>query len=395
MRFLSYVFTLLLALALTACGGGGGSSGSNPNRPTIFTTAPSALSMPLGVVQQYSVRGGVAPYTVSSDNVRVANASLRGDALLINSVGQGGASITIRDNNGGATSVAITVGDPLKLSMENVKSYVGDKIKVLITGGTPPYRVSTLETGVTGVVNGNELLLTLNAVSKVDVVVLDALDQQAKMNVEVITGSPQFNLVPVAQTISENSTQSTVLTVIGGVGPFTVRSSDTTLLNAAVSGNSVTLTTGTNGRRCVSEDTIVTVTVVDSRGAFATSSILIADNPAGCGLRLSAKSVAVIEGDTVKLTLEGLSNTGIVTLQSADPKKATATYSGGVITVVGVQTTLVPEQPAVPANPNANPPVEAKPAVPAYDDPVTITVIDSGPPTGSDTFKVSVLKKTP
>lgn len=402
MRFLSYVFTLLLAVALTACGGGGGSSGSNPNRPTIFTTAPSSLSMPLGVVQQYSVRGGVAPYTVSSDNLRVANASLRGDALLINSVGQGSANITIRDNNGGSTSVAVTVGDPLTLSMTTLKAYVGDKIKVLIAGGTPPYRVSTLDAAVTGTVNGNELLLTLNAVSKVDVVVLDARDHQAKVNVEVITGSPQFNLVPIAQTISENSTQPTVLTVIGGVGPFTVRSSDTTLLNAAVSGNSVTLTTGTNGNRCVPADTIVAVTVVDSRGAFATSSILIADNLAGCGLRLSTKSVAVIEGDSVKLTLEGMSSAGSISLKSSDPTKATVSYDNGIITVKGVATTWVEAVDAVPAAPagcGAAPApactTPAKPAVPAHDEPVTITVIDSGPPTGSVTFLVSVLKKAP
>ena len=417
MRFLSYVFTLLLAVALTACGGGGGSSGSNPNRPTIFTTAPSSLNMPLGVVQQYSVSGGVAPYTVSSDNLRVANASLRGDALLINSVSQGSANITIRDNNGSSTSVAVTVGDPLTLSLDTLKSYVGDKIKVLIAGGTPPYRVSTLDTAVTGTINGNVLLLTLNAVSKVDVVVLDARDQQAKVNVEVITGSPQFNLVPVAQTISENSTQPTVLTVIGGIGPFSVRSSDTTLLNASVSGNSVTLTTGTNGNRCVPADTAVAVTVVDSRGAFATSSILIADNLAGCGLRLSTKSVAVIEGDSVKLTIEGLSSTGTVTLQSTDPSKVTASYGNNIVTIKGLVTTWVEDVDAVPAAPagcgtpaipgvSGTPPIPsvpagpacttpAKPAVPAHDEPVTITVIDSGPPTASDTVKVTVLKKAP
>ncbi len=400
MRFLSYLTTLLIAALLAACGGGGGSSGSNPNRPTVFTTAPASLTLPIGVVQQYSVSGGVAPYSVSSDNIRIAAAFLRGETLLINSVGQGSANITIRDTNGGSATVAVIVGDTLKLSADTLKSFVGDKIKVLITGGTPPYRVSTLETAVTGVVNGNELLLSLLAVSKTDVVVLDALNQQAKVNVEVITGSPQFNLVPLAQSISENSTQPFTLTVIGGVAPLSVRSSDTTLLRASISGNTVTLSTGTNGQRCVPPDAApVTITVVDSRGAFSTSTIVISDNPAGCGLRVSTNPVTVIQGNSVGLTLDGISDTGSISLTFSDRTKATASYSGGVITVTGVATTLVDAVDAVAAAPagcGAAPApactTPASPAIPAHDDPVTITVVDSGPPTRNVSFKVTVLK---
>lgn len=402
MRFLSYLTALLVAVLLAACGGGGGSSGSNPNRPTIFTTAPAQLSLPIGAVRQYEIRGGVAPYTVSTANPRIVKTAYSGEVFTVNAIGQGTAAINVMDNNGGATSINVTVGDPLALSSSNIKSFVGDKITVFITGGTPPYRVSSLDIAVTGVVNGSELLLTLNAVSKVDVVVLDALNQQVKMNVEVIPGSPQFNLVPVSQTISENSTQPTVLTVIGGVGSLSVRSSDTNLLKASVSGNSVTLTTGTNGNRCVPADTPVTITVTDSRGAFAISQITIADNLAGCGLRLSAKSVSVIEGDSVQLIIEGLSSTGTVTLQSTDSSKVTASYENNIVTIKGLKTTMVDAVDAVAAAPAgcgaAPAPVcttPAKPAVPAHDEPVTITIIDSGPPTASATVLVTVLKKTP
>lgn len=405
MRFLSYLTTLLIAALLTACGGGGGSSGSNPNRPTIFTTAPSKLTLQIGVVQQYAVQGGVAPYTVSSDNSRIATASLRGDVLLINSVGQGSANITIRDNNGGSASVAVTVGDPLKLSADTLKSYVGDRVKVLITGGTPPYRANSLDVAVGATVSGSDLLLELRAVSKVDVVVLDALDQQAKVNVEVIAGSPQFNLVPIAQSISENSTQPIFLSVVGGVGQLRVQSSDTTLLQASIQGNVITVTTGTNGQRCVPVDPVippVTITVVDSRGAFATSTVTIVDNPAGCGLRVSTNPVTVIDGQAVKVTLEGVSDTGVISLLSSDAQKVTATYSSGIITVTGVATTLIPATAEVRGFPVGCGPAPAPvcttapaPAVAEHDEPVTITVVDSGPPARSTTFKVSVLKKAP
>ncbi len=392
MRILSYLSTLLMAALLTACGGGGGSSGSNPNQPTIFTTAPSTLMLPIGAIREYSVRGGVAPYTLSTDNPRVVAASLSGGVFWINTVGQGTANITVRDNNNGSTAIAVTVGDPLALSIDTVKSYVGDKVRVLITGGTPPFRASTLDTAVSAVINGNEMMLTLLAVSKTDVSVIDALNQQVKMNVEVITGSPQFNLVPLVQTVSENSTQPIYLNVLGGVGGLTVQSSDTNLLKASISGNVVTLTTGTNAERCVPADTAVTITVVDARGAFAEASVVLANNPAGCGLRISSNPVVVRAGSSVKLTLAGISDMGTVSLSSSDPSKATATYSNGVITVTGLGATLVPEKPALPAGCPAVPPGPCTtPAVPAHDEPVTITVIDSGPPTRNLTFKVTVL----
>lgn len=384
MRFLSYLTFLLVVALVSACGGGGGSSGSNPQLPTVITTAPSNLFMPIGVVQQYVVKGGVAPYTVSSNNTRIVTASLRGDILLLNSVGQGSASITIRDRNTGVATISVSVGDPLALSLTNVRSFVGDVVKVLITGGTPPYRTSVLDTAVAAEVNGSELLLTLRAVSKVDVVVIDALNQQVKMNVEVITGSPQFNLVPAAMTISENSTLPLTFTVLGGVGPMTVRSSDTNLLQASISGNVVTVTTGTNTRRCVPDGgAVVNLEVVDSRGAFATSQISIIDNPDGCGLRVSSNPVTVIVGDKVKTTLLGQSEKGTITVRSSDPQWATASYSDGVITVTGVSTLVTT--------------VSGTATITTEEDSVRaeITVIDSGPPADSVKFDAIVLKKTP
>ncbi len=397
MRILSLLSTILIALVLTACGGGGGSAGSNPNRPTITTTAPATLSLPLGVVSQYSVQGGVAPYTISTSNPRIVDVSISGNSFWINTVGQGTATVTLRDYNTGSTTITVTVGDELKLSMDTIKSYVGDQIKVQITGGTPPFRASTLDVGVAAAVNGRELLLNLMAVSKIDVTVIDALNNQVKVNVEVIAGSPQFNLVPLAQSIAENSTQPIYLNVIGGVGKLSVQSSDTNLLKASISGNVVTLTTGEKGDRCGGGD--VTITVIDSRGAFATATVTLVKNPDGCGLRVSSgtKDVDVVVGSSVRLQVYGVSETGTISVSSSDPTKATATYSNGVLTITGVATTNTPAVPAVPGIPagcGAAPLVACTtlpvPAVPASNKSVTITIEDSGPPIRTTSFKVNV-----
>lgn len=391
MRILSFLAALMMAAVLGACGGGGGSSGSNPQQPTVLTTAPAELRMPLGVVQQYRVYGGVAPYQVTSSDSRIVNASINGEVLLINSVGQGTANVQIRDRNAGVVTVAVTVGDPLALSLSSVKSYVGDTVRAIITGGTPPYRVSVLDIALDATINGNELSLLLKAVGgPFDVSVIDALNQTAKMTVEIIPGSPQFNLVPAAISVSENSQAPIILTAIGGVGPLTVRSSDPTLLAASVSGNVVTLTTGSSGLRCVPDSTPVQIEVQDSRGAFANATITLVDNPFGCGLIVSSNAVTVFEGESVRVNLSGMSAGGTITVQSKNVEDeplstpwATASYADGVVTITGLSTAVTTTSGTTTVTTLADS-VQAK-----------VTVIDSGPPTQNVTIDTTVLRRVP
>ncbi|GAB4203006.1 MAG: hypothetical protein Fur0019_01610 [Tibeticola sp.] len=392
MRVLSFLAALMVAAVLSACGGGGGSSGSNPQQPTVQTTAPAALRMPLGVVQQYRVYGGVAPYQVTSSDSRIVNASINGEVLLINSVGQGTANVQIRDRNTGVVTVAVTVGDPLALSLSSVTSYVGDTVRVLITGGTPPYRVSVLDIALDATVNGNELSLLLKAVGgPFDVTVIDALNQTAKMTVEkIIPGSPQFNLVPASVSVSENSQAPITLTAIGGVGPLTVRSSDPTLLAASVSGNVITLTTGSKGLRCVPDTTSVQIEVQDTRGAFANATVTLVDNPLGCGLIVSSNAVTVIQGESVKVNLSGMSAGGTITVQSRNVEPtplstpwATASYADGVVTITGLSTAVTTTSGTATVTTLAD-------SVNAI-----VTVIDSGPPTQNVQINTTVLRKVP
>lgn len=391
MRVLSFLAALMVAAVLSACGGGGGSSGSNPQTPTVQTTAPATLRMPLGVVQQYRVYGGVAPYQVTSSDSRIVNASVNGETLLINSVGQGTANVQIRDRNTGVVTVAVTVGDPLALSITSAKSYVGDTVRAIITGGTPPYRVSVLDIALEGTINGNELSVLLKAVGgPFDVAVIDALNQTVKMTIETIPGSPQFNLVPAALSVSENSQAPIILTALQGVGPLTVRSSDPTLLQASVSGNVITVTTGSQNRRCVDQDTDITIQVQDARGAFATATITLLDNPLGCGLIASSKQVAVIQGESVRVNLTGMSPGGTITVQALNieplkgfsPPFATASYADGVITITGVSTSVCGTDTSATCTPQ-------------YSVTSSVTAIESGPPTQSVNILATVLRKIP
>ena len=59
-------------------------------------------------------------------------------------------------------------------------------------------------------------------------------------------------------------------------------SSDVTRLSAAIVDRTVTVTTGTNGNRCVGGDTPVTITVVDSTRATGVAIVTIQENNSVC-----------------------------------------------------------------------------------------------------------------
>ena len=254
----------------------------------VFTTAPAALSVAPQSTTTFTVGGGTPPYSVVSDNTSAAVASINGTVLTITSftpstVGAGNvARITVRDANAGtATPIVVTVTAlPFVLSATTLKSLVGDVIDIDILGGTPPYRVfSPLVIAVSAALlpSGNAFRLTLNAVSVVDVVVFDANNQQQKITVTVVAGSPTLGLAPSSITVSENDNQDLKFIVLGAApGTISVFSSDIGKLRASIAGNVVTVRTGFS--RCVNATTDVNIDVIDSKGAKGTATVTIVDN---------------------------------------------------------------------------------------------------------------------
>ena len=122
--------------------------------------------------------------------------------------------------------------------------------------------------------------LTLNRPAEVEITVFDANNQQQKLTVKVLAGTASLGLSPSALTVSENDSQDILLTVSGAAaGTTRVFSSDTKRLQASISGNTVTVRTGSS--RCVDIETFVNIDVIDSKGAKGTSVITIRDNNGG------------------------------------------------------------------------------------------------------------------
>lgn len=251
----------------------------------LYITAPSPLTMAPTTAQTFTIGGGRPPYLVESDDVSKLMVALNpdGTTLKFSALVTGSANVKVTDALGATISTGVNVassGVALSVSPTTASTFVNMPVKVVVVGGTPPYRVAGLiPSAVTAVfdpVETNQLLVTPLLVSSgLDVTILDSQNASTKFTLTSIAGQPTIRLSPSALIVAEKTSQSIVLTSFGAVGPLVAFSSDVTLFTTSVSGGSIT---ATQLVKCVATDTPVTITVVDSNRAVATSVITVADN---------------------------------------------------------------------------------------------------------------------
>lgn len=75
----------------------------------LFTTAPSPLQMAAGTSQKFQISGGSAPYTVSSQDTRLATGSITGSEFTISALTTGTVALRITDATGTVLSIIVTV----------------------------------------------------------------------------------------------------------------------------------------------------------------------------------------------------------------------------------------------------------------------------------------------
>lgn len=251
----------------------------------FFSSVPAAITLAPGAAgaQTFQLGGGVPPYTATSSDTSIATVSVNGNTATITGLRPTAtvATITFRDAAGATVPTSVTVATaPLAINPSSITAFISDTVFARISGGTPPYRV---DTGVTDaltatITNQNEVTITLlRALNAYEFIVVDANNQTAKLTLNASTGTNVFRLSPATLSIAENDTQSVLLTMYGAAttGTAKVFSTNTGLLSASISGNTVTLTPSGH---CVLADTPVEITVVDAKGAIGTATVTIKDS---------------------------------------------------------------------------------------------------------------------
>jgi hypothetical protein len=121
----------------------------------LFTTAPTAVTLPPGGIVTYQIGGGKAPYAVSSVNPAVVTASVNGSIVTIDALWQHTASsaptqIAIVDALGQRVTTSVTVLGrdqtgtlpsvyPASITVSDCTS----NIPFVFTGGTAPFTIYT------------------------------------------------------------------------------------------------------------------------------------------------------------------------------------------------------------------------------------------------------------
>ncbi len=283
-------FVVQSTLVLGACGGGGssdsancvsaiaglcaslGAGGGNTQAAaaaaitTLFTTAPSKITLASGGSATYTIGGGTAPYTATSGNTAVVTATASGSNLTISSSSAGTAQVAVVDSTGKTVTIDLTVlgkgqtGILPSIFPASLKtSDCTTNIPFIFTGGTAPYTVLTSDNVVVPVsvaqpfgpdsyflASIRSLFLVPDTIDPATgrkivfvprietVTVLDSQSQVATATIsvefahELCADNPLLQTVPASA--NAHVTEVLAFQITGGQAPFTVTTSDASIV---------------------------------------------------------------------------------------------------------------------------------------------------------------------
>lgn len=331
MRSISYLFALLATILLTACGGGGGSPGLSSGPSSAFAVvAPSAVTLQVGSLQTYAIKGGVKPYTQYSSDPAVAIGWISGnDVLYVGTLVPGKATITTVDALGTKFDIVVTSGSstafyttaPTALTISPVASAAQTYV---LGGGVPPYTaVSSFPRIASVSVDGNRLTITGNPVGEQD----PAATANATITLRDAAGATLTSTVTVAAaklTLSVSTAKAyrgdvVIATITGGTPPYRAQTGiDGIVTPVIVNGNQLQVTL----ERLADP---VTVSVFDANNQRADIAVTIIDGAPA--LRISPSTLTIPEtysASSITLLPYGVSGTPVVF--TTNPKILAATY---------------------------------------------------------------------
>jgi hypothetical protein len=266
----------------------------------------------------YGILGGRTPYTAVSTNAAVVSVAPPGATanLILTPVTSGAANVVVTDAAGTQTTLGVTVAQSgvqtMTVSPATASANVGDQLVFAVSGGTSPYSftvnngsIATLTSASPGPSPGS---LRMDNAGSTTITVTDAAGQVQQVTLTVTQSATQLRLSPTTLLLPETyqlgavaDASNLLLNIYGGAGGFTAYTTDPVRTAISiVNGSQIRVARGTSGTLCSNTDvtryaiasTAVTdptqpattnafdivITVVDSRGASATTKLVIIDD---------------------------------------------------------------------------------------------------------------------
>ncbi len=309
-----------------------------PSPGSVFTTAPAAVTIGIGSHPTYDVGGGLAPYTVVTSNAAVATASLNGSALTINGISAGSANIIVRDSLGSTTTIGVTVpaaNTPTPTALFTtapaaMTMAAGTSQNFTVSGGTGSYFLTSNNVSVATVspaTSNGPMTITGVAAGTAQIEIKDSAGASV-LTVDV-TVTPVGTVVPLATTAPSGGVTVALNTtsnydVSGGTAPYSVSSSNPSVVNGAIVSGSVLRLTGATSGSAV-------VTVFDSAGASKQISVTVSQP--GPVLQLLPAAFSVSESYSGNVVLNIFGGTGPYNVLTGDLTRAPVSIAGSQVTV--------------------------------------------------------------
>lgn len=341
----------------------------------LYTTAPSALTIPVAASLNYSISGGSPSYSAASSDPSIATATVTGSTLTINGLKSGSAQISVIDLRGISVKIQVSVGTggvtPLFSTAPTAVTFAkGIGATYSVGGGTGPYAATTSDTTVATVsVSGTSLTITGGtAGGSAQVRVVDATGASLTIGVTVGSGtsSALFTSAPSVITlgidpagqVTAAGTQS--YTIGGGTGPYTVTSSNVAMATVTIDKDNKNLMviTGISSSSSTNPDFTITTTpanvvIRDSLGATVSIAVIVAPKTSGSTPTVLPNAATANVGSTLNFSVSGGSPnistiadpklSYIVTVNNPSIASVTSISSGGsfTATMLNVGTTTV------------------------------------------------------
>lgn len=238
-----------------------GESGSTGDITITQTTVtPANLIIAVGQNAQFNASGGTPPYSWSVSDASIASINASG---LLSGLSAGTVQVTASDANGIANTTGNidVVNSTLSVTPASAVFGTNTQAQFTVSGGTPPYSWSSLDTTVASIDNSGLL-----STKSVGTTVISVRDAAGAIGLSDIIEVRHIQVEPQTAVIQTSQTQQ--FTATGGREPYVWSVSDDTIASIDSSG----LLTGVGGGT-------VTVTATDADGATGNSgSITVQSN---------------------------------------------------------------------------------------------------------------------
>mgnify|MGYP006278601687 CR=1 FL=1 len=220
----------------------------------LYTTAPTAITLApgMGNSQTYEVRGGAAPYVVTSGNVNVATVTQPSalNTFAVSGVATGLTNVVVTDRLGATVSIGVSVAQaastPMTVSPLAAAGVVGDVLSFEIRGGSPVYTATVNNPRVATASpfgSASAFTVALNAAGTTNISVIDANGQVQNISVTSASGgtTPLFTSAPPTVVLAVGAPKT--YEVGGGSGVYRYQSSNPAVASvASVSSTSYSVT---------------------------------------------------------------------------------------------------------------------------------------------------------